>query len=196
MYLPLIQFVFPMEDSLARKFSFLMIELYLRTFQPEKALNLLTVAEKLILGNAGGGSGGLKSANQSPPQETGKIIAAAADKVASPPTSSSSSSNSSDEELWKTRLSLYRARSYMMLHSMKPCKREMKTLMSSGINSQAAIYLKSYFAYSARERPLRMAKAAEVARRRYRKPSVAASPWLRCITTLSVAFTMAWRIAL
>ena len=38
----------------------------------------------------------------------------------------------------------------MMLHSMKPCKREMKTLMSSGVNSQAAIYLKAYFAYSAR----------------------------------------------
>jgi len=155
----LVQFVFPMEDNLARKFSFLMIELYLRTFQPEKALNLLQVAEKLILGNnaGGGANGGLKnSANQSPQQEGGKTATAvtAADKVASPPTTSSSSTSSTlspaDEELWKTRLSLYRARSYVMLRSMKPCKREMKTLMSSGVNSQAAIYLKAFFAYSGR----------------------------------------------
>ena len=149
----LVHFVVPMEDHLARKFSFLMIELYLRTFQPEKALNLLHVAEKLILGssNSSGGGGSNNNNNNAGSAKNGSNNGQPTPSGDGKSAASSTATLASDgEEVWKTRLSLYKARGFMMLHSMKPCKRELKTLMASGVNSQAAIYLKAYFAYSAR----------------------------------------------
>jgi len=141
----LVQFVVPMEDGLARKFAFLMIELYLRTFQPEKALNLLTLAEKIVIGAAAGNGSSAKIV-AGPGTGNGSI----AKEKSGGDKPSATGEKTSDEETWKTRLALYKARSFVMLRSMKPCKREMKALVASGGNSQAAIYLKAYFAYSAK----------------------------------------------
>ncbi|KAK3085445.1 hypothetical protein FSP39_003407 [Pinctada imbricata] len=114
----LFQFIEPLEEALAKKLISLLVELYLCTYQPEKALGMLNYAEKTILN--GGKSSGEKGDKE--------------DKE-------------DHDDMLKSKLSLYKTRCLMMMKSMKSCKREIKALMNTQATNLSVIYLKSNFEY-------------------------------------------------
>ncbi|XP_052063394.1 CCR4-NOT transcription complex subunit 10-like [Mytilus californianus] len=115
----LFQFIEPIEENLAKKAIMLLVELYLCTFQPEKAMGMLSYAEKNVFNT--GKSGGEKE---------GK------DKE----------DNMADDPL-KTKLSLYKTRCLLMMKSMKSSKREIKALITAHPMNLSVLYLKSNFEY-------------------------------------------------
>lgn len=125
----LFQFIEPLEENLRRKVLFLMVELYLATQQPEKAHAILNFTEKNLFGN------GNKSQQPTPEKDKER------ESRDTPPDTTSAN------EVWRPKISQYKVRCYLMLKSVKACKREIKTLMSAvGLGSQL-VYLKSNFEY-------------------------------------------------
>ncbi|XP_074644755.1 CCR4-NOT transcription complex subunit 10-like [Tubulanus polymorphus] len=118
----LFQFIEPLEENLARKVSLLLAQLYLCTHQPEKATGLLSFIEKSLFSSNGG--------NKTSERES---------KDGSPEYGMS--------DVWKARISQYKARCYLMLKSMKFCKREIKNLMNTIGVSPQLVFLKSNFEY-------------------------------------------------
>lgn len=110
----LFQYIEPLEEALAKKATMLLVELYLCTYQPEKAMGMVHYAEKTVF-TAG------KNAGEKENKE---------DQV---------------DEAWKPKISLYKTRCLLMMKSMKSCKREIKSLMSTQAMNTAVIYLKSNF---------------------------------------------------
>uniref|UniRef100_A0AAY4D6M5 CCR4-NOT transcription complex subunit 10 n=1 Tax=Denticeps clupeoides TaxID=299321 RepID=A0AAY4D6M5_9TELE len=120
----LYQFLEPFEEKFAQAVCFLLVDLYLLTFQPEKALHLLALLEKLttqgsnkngkveVRGGAGfavGGDWGLCAA--------------------------------------KSKMHQYKVRAYIQMKSLKACKREIKSVMNTTGNSAQSLFLKSNFEY-------------------------------------------------
>ncbi|XP_062847513.1 CCR4-NOT transcription complex subunit 10 isoform X2 [Trichomycterus rosablanca] len=124
----LYQFLEPFE-KFAQAVCFLLVDLYLLTFQPEIALHLLAVLEKLaVQGNSKNGKGeaGSGSARESAAQraEFAALIEAA-----------------------KARIHQYKVRAYIQMKSLKACKREIKSVMNTAGNSAPSLFLKSNFEY-------------------------------------------------
>ncbi|ELT87157.1 hypothetical protein CAPTEDRAFT_171307 [Capitella teleta] len=113
----LIQFLEPLEENFTRKILFLTIELFLCTQQPERALGLLTLVDKSLLNGA---------KQQSPDKDGVK-------------------ENPAPCETWRVRASVYRALSYLMLKSLKSCRRELKSLVNVSTMSLPVTYLKAHF---------------------------------------------------
>uniref|UniRef100_A0A8K9V7B7 CCR4-NOT transcription complex subunit 10 n=1 Tax=Oncorhynchus mykiss TaxID=8022 RepID=A0A8K9V7B7_ONCMY len=117
----LYQFLEPFE-KFALAVCFLLVDLYLLTFQPEKALHLLAVLEKLsVQGNNKNGKG----------EVHGK---AAFELLLLFHTCPSSRPQ-------------YKVRAYIQMKSSKACKREIKSVMNTAGNSASSLFLKSNFEY-------------------------------------------------
>uniref|UniRef100_A0A8C7J3Y9 CCR4-NOT transcription complex subunit 10 n=1 Tax=Oncorhynchus kisutch TaxID=8019 RepID=A0A8C7J3Y9_ONCKI len=116
----LYQFLEPFEEKFALAVCFLLVDLYLLTYQPEKALHLLAVLEKLSV------QGNNKNGN-----EDGK---AAFELLLLFHTCRSSRPQ-------------YKVRAYIQMKSSKACKREIKSVMNTAGNSASSLFLKSNFEY-------------------------------------------------
>ncbi|XP_059423344.1 CCR4-NOT transcription complex subunit 10 isoform X3 [Carassius carassius] len=125
----LYQFLEPFE-KFAQAVCFLLVDLYLLTFQPEKALHLLAVLEKLAVkdGNSKNGKG--ESTNSTNKEST----AMKAEFTAM-------------IEAAKSKMHQYKVRAYIQMKSLKACKREIKSVMNTSGNSAPSLFLKSNFEY-------------------------------------------------
>ncbi|XP_028984442.1 CCR4-NOT transcription complex subunit 10 isoform X3 [Betta splendens] len=120
----LYQFLEPFEEKFALALCFLLVDLYLLTFQPEKALHLLAVLDKLSVqgSNKNGKAESRDGANQKA-EFTAMIDAA------------------------KSKMHQYKVRAYIQMKSSKACKREIKSVMNTSGNSAPSLFLKSNFEY-------------------------------------------------
>ncbi|XP_036822213.1 CCR4-NOT transcription complex subunit 10 isoform X7 [Oncorhynchus mykiss] len=124
----LYQFLEPFE-KFALAVCFLLVDLYLLTFQPEKALHLLAVLEKLsVQGNNKNGKGeSVNSANKDGRNQKAEFIGMI--------------------EAAKSKMHQYKVRAYIQMKSSKACKREIKSVMNTAGNSASSLFLKSNFEY-------------------------------------------------
>uniref|UniRef100_A0A8C2TR81 CCR4-NOT transcription complex subunit 10 n=1 Tax=Coturnix japonica TaxID=93934 RepID=A0A8C2TR81_COTJA len=127
----LYQFIEPFEEKFAQAVCFLLVDLYLLTYQAEKALHLLAVLEKMISqGNNNSKNGKNESGNNTNKDssnqkaESGALIEAA-----------------------KSKIHQYKVRAYIQMKSLKACKREIKSVMNTAGNSAPSLFLKSNFEY-------------------------------------------------
>ncbi|KAJ0000568.1 hypothetical protein NQD34_012410 [Periophthalmus magnuspinnatus] len=123
----LYQFLEPFEERFALCVSFLLVDLYLITFQPEKALHLLTVLDKLSV--QGGSKNGKENHNSNKEAASQKAEFAAMMEGA------------------KSKMHQYKVRAYIQMKSSKACKREIKSVMNTAGNSAPSLFLKSNFEY-------------------------------------------------
>ncbi|MGH0120543.1 UNVERIFIED_CONTAM: hypothetical protein FKN15_067280 [Acipenser sinensis] len=122
----LYQFLEPFEEKFAQAVCFLLVDLYLLTFQPEKALHLIAVLEKLtIQGNNKNGKN--EAANKEGSNQKAEYIAVI--------------------EAAKSKIHQYKVRAYIQMKSLKTCKREIKSVMNTAGNSAPSLFLKSNFEY-------------------------------------------------
>ncbi|KAM9164311.1 CCR4-NOT transcription complex subunit 10 isoform 2-T3 [Pangshura tecta] len=127
----LYQFIEPFEEKFAQAVCFLLVDLYLLTYQAERALHLLSVLEKMIFqgnnnkngkNNEIGNNTNKESSNHR--AESGALIEAA-----------------------KSKIHQYKVRAYIQMKSLKACKREIKSVMNTAGNSAPSLFLKSNFEY-------------------------------------------------
>uniref|UniRef100_A0A4W6CK44 CCR4-NOT transcription complex subunit 10 n=1 Tax=Lates calcarifer TaxID=8187 RepID=A0A4W6CK44_LATCA len=123
----LYQFLEPFE-KFAQAVCFLLVDLYLLTFQPEKALHLLAVLDKLsVQGNNKNGKGENNSSNKDGANQRAEFTAMI--------------------EAAKSKMHQYKVRAYIQMKSSKACKREIKSVMNTAGNSAPSLFLKSNFEY-------------------------------------------------
>ncbi|XP_077951690.1 CCR4-NOT transcription complex subunit 10 isoform X3 [Gasterosteus aculeatus] len=123
----LYQFLEPFE-RFAQAVCFLLVDLYLLTFQPEKALHLLAVLDKLsVQGSNKNGKGESNSLNKDGPNQRAEFTARI--------------------EAAKSKMHQYKVRAYIQMKSSKACKREIKSVMNTAGNSAPSLFLKSNFEY-------------------------------------------------
>eukprot|EP00076_Gallus_gallus_P037440 XP_025002978.1 CCR4-NOT transcription complex subunit 10 isoform X1 [Gallus gallus] len=115
----LYQFIEPFEEKFAQAVCFLLVDLYLLTYQAEKALHLLAVLEKMISqGNNNSKNGKNESGNNTNKDssnqkaESGALI-----------------------EVAKSKIHQYKVRAYIQMKSLKACKREIKSVMNTAGNT-------------------------------------------------------------
>ncbi|XP_015212573.2 CCR4-NOT transcription complex subunit 10 isoform X1 [Lepisosteus oculatus] len=125
----LYQFLEPFEEKFAQAVCFLLVDLYLLTFQPEKALHLLAVLEKLAVqgNNKNGKTEAANNANKEGANQKAEYIAMI--------------------EAAKSKIHQYKVRAYIQMKSLKACKREIKSVMNTAGNSAPSLFLKSNFEY-------------------------------------------------
>ncbi|XP_057690436.1 CCR4-NOT transcription complex subunit 10 isoform X2 [Corythoichthys intestinalis] len=120
-----IMLLFVLEEKFAQAVCFLLVDLYLLTYQPEKALHLLAVLDKLSVQGSNKNSKGENNkdgGNQK--AEFSAMIEAA-----------------------KSKMHQYKVRAYIQMKSSKACKREIKSVMNTAGNSAPSLFLKSNFEY-------------------------------------------------
>ncbi|XP_044062432.1 CCR4-NOT transcription complex subunit 10 isoform X3 [Siniperca chuatsi] len=123
----LYQFLEPFE-KFAQAVCFLLVDLYLLTFQPEKALHLLAVLDKLsVQGSNKNGKGENNSSNKDGANQKAEFTAMI--------------------EAAKSKMHQYKVRAYIQMKSSKACKREIKSVMNTAGNSAPSLFLKSNFEY-------------------------------------------------
>ncbi|XP_069777083.1 CCR4-NOT transcription complex subunit 10 isoform X2 [Narcine bancroftii] len=122
----LYQFIEPFEEKFAQALCFLLVDLYLLTYQPEKALLLLAVLEKMI--SQGNNKNG-KSSEACKDASNQKVDAGAMVEAA------------------KSKIHQCKVRAYVQMKSLKACKREIKSVMNTAGNSAPSLFLKSNFEY-------------------------------------------------
>ncbi|KAM3614225.1 uncharacterized protein V6R79_011436 [Siganus canaliculatus] len=121
------QFLEPFEKY-AQAVCFLLVDLYLLTFQPEKALHLLAVLDKL---SVQGGNKNSKGENNGSNKDGGNQKAEFTAMI----------------EAAKSKIHQYKVRAYIQMKSSKACKREIKSVMNTTGNSVPSLFLKSNFEY-------------------------------------------------
>ncbi|WAR13448.1 CNO10-like protein [Mya arenaria] len=114
------------DEGLCKKVLLLQVELYLCTYQPEKAMGLLTYIEKNVLN-------GRITTEREPGREEGK--------------EGSPSNTESSWENWRPMLSVFKTRCLVMMKSLKACKREIKALMNVQSSNTSVVFLKANFEY-------------------------------------------------
>ncbi|XP_052002319.1 CCR4-NOT transcription complex subunit 10 isoform X2 [Xyrauchen texanus] len=125
----LYQFLDPFE-RFAQAICFLLVDLYLLTFQPEKALHLLAVLEKLTVKEVTNKNSKGESTNN-----TNKESAAQKAEF------------TAMIEAAKSKMHQYKVQAYIQMKSLKACKREIKSVMNTTGNSASSLFLKSNFEY-------------------------------------------------
>ncbi|MBN3273549.1 CNO10 protein, partial [Polyodon spathula] len=118
----LYQFLEPFEEKFAQAVCFLLVDLYLLTYQPEKALHLIAVLEKLtVQGNNKNGKN--EAVNKEGSNQKAEYIAMF--------------------EAAKSKIHQYKVRAYIQMKSLKTCKREIKSVMNTAGNVSSSIKLLS-----------------------------------------------------
>ncbi|XP_030061906.1 CCR4-NOT transcription complex subunit 10 isoform X3 [Microcaecilia unicolor] len=125
----LYQFIEPFE-RFAQAVCFLLVDVYLLTYQTEKALHLLAVLEKMILQGNSNKNGKNETANN-----TNKDVL------------SQKPESGAHVEVAKSKIHQYKVRAYIQMKSLKACKREIKSVMNTTGNSASSLFLKSNFEY-------------------------------------------------
>ncbi|XP_036394731.1 CCR4-NOT transcription complex subunit 10 isoform X1 [Megalops cyprinoides] len=125
----LYQFLEPFEEKFAQAVCLLLVDLYLLTFQPEKALHLLAVLEKLTVqgNNKNGKVEATNNVNKDGANQKADCIAVI--------------------EAAKSKMHQYKVRAYIQMKSLKACKREIKSVMNTAGTSAPSLFLKSNFEY-------------------------------------------------
>ncbi|XP_074510572.1 CCR4-NOT transcription complex subunit 10 isoform X3 [Sebastes fasciatus] len=124
----LYQFLEPFAEKFAQAVCFLLVDLYLLTFQPEKALHLLAVLDKLsVQGSNKNGKGESNTSNKDGANQRAEFTAMI--------------------EAAKSKMHQYKVRAYIQMKSSKACKREIKSVMNTAGNSAPSLFLKSNFEY-------------------------------------------------
>uniref|UniRef100_A0A8C4HZ08 CCR4-NOT transcription complex subunit 10 n=1 Tax=Dicentrarchus labrax TaxID=13489 RepID=A0A8C4HZ08_DICLA len=124
----LYQFLEPFEEKFAQAVCLLLVDLYLLTFQPEKALHLLAVLDKMsVQGSNKNGKGENNSSNKDGANQKAEFTAMI--------------------EAAKSKMHQYKVRAYIQMKSSKACKREIKSVMNTAGNSAPSLFLKSNFEY-------------------------------------------------
>uniref|UniRef100_A0A3B3VP56 CCR4-NOT transcription complex subunit 10 n=1 Tax=Poecilia latipinna TaxID=48699 RepID=A0A3B3VP56_9TELE len=108
----LYQFLEPFEEKFAQSVCFLLVDLYLLTFQPEKALHLLAVLDKISV--QGSNKNGKAESNNSGSNQKVEFVAMM--------------------EAAKSKIHQYKVRAYIQMKSSKACKREIKSVMNTAGN--------------------------------------------------------------
>lgn len=130
------QFIEPLDEVLASKVCFLLLELYLSTFQQKKALGLIAYIETLpFISNKSNQNGKSGDKDKDNNKEDSK---------------EKDAKESVSNDVLKPRLQQYKARCFALMKTAKACKREIKSLMSSSGNNAHNIlssYLKSQLEY-------------------------------------------------
>ncbi|XP_030061873.1 CCR4-NOT transcription complex subunit 10 isoform X1 [Microcaecilia unicolor] len=126
----LYQFIEPFEERFAQAVCFLLVDVYLLTYQTEKALHLLAVLEKMILQGNSNKNGKNETANN-----TNKDVL------------SQKPESGAHVEVAKSKIHQYKVRAYIQMKSLKACKREIKSVMNTTGNSASSLFLKSNFEY-------------------------------------------------
>ncbi|XP_035019397.1 CCR4-NOT transcription complex subunit 10 isoform X2 [Hippoglossus stenolepis] len=134
----LYQFLEPFE-KFAQAVCFLLVDLYLLTFQPEKALHLLAVLDKL-------------SVQGSNKNGKGEVLQCTTASLKKNNSSNKEGANQKAEfaamiEAAKSKMHQYKVRAYIQMKSSKACKREIKSVMNTAGNSSPSLFLKSNFEY-------------------------------------------------
>uniref|UniRef100_A0A3Q1H1Q0 CCR4-NOT transcription complex subunit 10 n=1 Tax=Anabas testudineus TaxID=64144 RepID=A0A3Q1H1Q0_ANATE len=120
--------LFVLEEKFAQAVCFLLVDLYLLTFQPEKALHLLAVLDKLsVQGSNKNGKAESNSSNKDGANQKAEFTAMV--------------------EAAKSKMHQYKVRAYIQMKSSKACKREIKSVMNTAGNSAPSLFLKSNFEY-------------------------------------------------
>ncbi|XP_053322431.1 CCR4-NOT transcription complex subunit 10 [Spea bombifrons] len=119
------------EEKFAHAVCFLLIDLYLLTYQTEKALHLLVVLEKMILQGNNNKNGKHETNNNTNSKET----------------TTQKAEGGAHIEAAKSRIHQYKVRAYIQMKSLKACKREIKSVMNTSGNSTPSLFLKSNFEY-------------------------------------------------
>ncbi|CAI9615076.1 unnamed protein product [Staurois parvus] len=129
----LYQFIEPFEEKFAHAVCFLLVDLYLLTYQTEKALHLLVVLEKMILQGSNNNKNGKNNEpnNNANNKEASNMKAEAGAQL----------------EAAKSKIHQYKVRAYIQMKSLKACKREIKSVMNTSGNSTSSLFLKSNFEY-------------------------------------------------
>lgn len=123
-------FIEPMEESLAHRICLLLIELHLCTYQPEKALSLIAYIENQFV-------------------STDTVISSEKDMKPLEKEHKEKKPVSVDAatDAFRVKLLQYRARCYLLTHSLKACKRELKCIVSSGGLNLSSVFLKANLEY-------------------------------------------------
>ncbi|KAG7268702.1 hypothetical protein CRUP_021385 [Coryphaenoides rupestris] len=119
----------------AQVVCFLLVDLYLLTFQPEKALHLLALLDnspckatrRTAKGEVWGFIAGTSNNSNKDGQQKADLMAMI--------------------EAAKSQIHQYKVRAYIQMKSSKACKREIKSVMNTAGNSAPSLFLKSNFEY-------------------------------------------------
>lgn len=121
------------EEKFAHAVCFLLVDLYLLTYQTEKALHLLVVLEKMIMqGNNNNKNGKNNEANNNSNNKEALNM---------------KTEGGAQLEAAKSKIHQYKVRAYIQIKSLKACKREIKSVMNTSGNSAPSLFLKSNFEY-------------------------------------------------
>ncbi|XP_041421399.1 CCR4-NOT transcription complex subunit 10-A isoform X3 [Xenopus laevis] len=129
----LYQFIEPFKEKFAHAVCFLLVDLYLLTFQTEKALHLLVVLEKMILQGHSNNKNGKNNETNSNANNREPFAQRGDGGV--------------HVEAAKSKIHQYKVRAYIQMKSLKACKREIKSVMNTSGNSAPSLFLKSNFEY-------------------------------------------------
>ncbi|XP_041421400.1 CCR4-NOT transcription complex subunit 10-A isoform X4 [Xenopus laevis] len=121
------------EEKFAHAVCFLLVDLYLLTFQTEKALHLLVVLEKMILQGHSNNKNGKNNETNSNANNREPFAQRGDGGV--------------HVEAAKSKIHQYKVRAYIQMKSLKACKREIKSVMNTSGNSAPSLFLKSNFEY-------------------------------------------------
>ncbi|ESO98211.1 hypothetical protein LOTGIDRAFT_114420 [Lottia gigantea] len=110
-----------LEENLSKKSILLMVELYLSTYQPEKAMNRVSYFEKTYCNKSNQAQGGSEKGNNSDKPDP-------------------------NLDSLRNKISVYKTRCLLMLKSLKNSKKELKSLPASH-QPLSGLYLKCYQDY-------------------------------------------------
>ncbi|XP_033626303.1 CCR4-NOT transcription complex subunit 10-like [Asterias rubens] len=126
----LFQIIEPLEESLGHKILLLLVETYLSTYQPEKALAIISYLEKQLFSTENASNKGTSETSNKDNKE-----------------SNSTEETGQDPEKYRPTLHLLKTRCYLQLKHVKVCKREIKTVMNSAGPCAASLFLKGNFEF-------------------------------------------------
>lgn len=125
----LFKIIEPLDDVLAVKVCFCLVELYLVTYKLEQARGMLKFIEDALFASK---SFTQLPASESKPGENGQIQNQNAREI---------------PEEHKLNLYMLKAKSFLLRKSLKECKRELKSVLNINGNNPDALFLKSNYEY-------------------------------------------------
>ncbi|KAI8504800.1 CCR4-NOT transcription complex subunit 10 [Branchiostoma belcheri] len=138
----LFQFIEPLEETLARKICMVLIDLYLLTYQAEKALHMVSYFDKMLFDPPSAGKS--KEGAQDKDKEKDKAPESGASPAA---TKETTVETVSPNEEFRPLLHQYKARCCLLAKSIKACKREIKAVINTQGMTSTTIFLKANFEY-------------------------------------------------
>ncbi|XP_035678985.1 CCR4-NOT transcription complex subunit 10-like [Branchiostoma floridae] len=140
----LFQFIEPLEETLARKIYMVLIDLYLLTYQAEKALHMVSYFDKMLFDPPSAGKSKEGAQDKDKDKEKDKTPESGATPAAAKETAIETVS---PNEEFRPLLHQYKARCCLLAKSIKACKREIKAVINTQGMTSTTIFLKANFEY-------------------------------------------------